>query len=206
MFFGNQKKWDASIKKLQNGKISVQEFVNAFKEVNADEIFVLPNNSNIILAAQKAIEIFKGAKIHLVKTKSFGQAYAILSALDYSSNDGELIVGGMKESMEGVITASITSSVRDANINNVSIKAGEYIGFTDKEMRFSSSDKIATLEGLLATIDLEDKYFVISVYGKEITEQEKQQTRELIETKYPDVEFYELDGGQEVYDYILIIE
>lgn len=185
---------------------SVDDFLKAFEEVNADEIFVLPNNSNIILAAQKASELYKKSKVHLIRTKNFGQAYSILSSLDYSSNDGTLIAGGMIEDMEGTITGIVSSSVRDANINNVSIKSGEYIGFTDKEIKFSSPDKLETLDGLLGNIKLENKYFLIAVYGQSITSEEKKKTREIMKDKYNDIEFYEIDGGQEVYDYILIIE
>lgn len=185
---------------------SVEDFVNAFEEVNADEIFVLPNNSNIIMAAQKASEIYKDAKVHLIRTKNFGQAYSILSMLDYSSDDGELIAGGMKRDMEGTITAQITSSVRDALINNVSIKSGAYIGFTDKEMKVSDPDKLVVFEQLLEKLDVQDKNFLICVYGQTVSEEEKEKSREIIQAKYSDIEFYEIDGGQEVYDYILIIE
>lgn len=197
---------DLVIEGGQTKNPSVEDFLKAFDEVNADEIFVLPNNSNIIMAAQKAIEIYKGAKVHLIRTKNIGQAYSILSTLDYSSNDGTIIAGGMKENMEGTITANVTSSVRDAKINNVTIKSGEYIGFTDKEMRFSSPDKLQTLEGLLDTLNIENKMFLIAVYGQSITPEEKLKTEEIVRNKYKDIEFFELDGGQEVYDYILIIE
>ena len=197
---------DVVINGGQTKNPSVEDFINAFNQANADEIFVLPNNSNIIMAAQKASEIYKNSKIHLIKTKNFGQAYSILSMLDYSLDDGELIAGGMNEAMEGTITAQITSSVRDAYINNIAIKNGDYIGFTDKEMKVSSPNKLDVFEKLLTTLKMEDKYFLIAVYGQSVTDEEKQKTKEIINSKYPDLEFYEIEGGQEVYDYILIIE
>lgn len=197
---------DVVINGGQTKNPSVEDFLKAFDEANADEIFVLPNNSNIILAAQKASELYKKSKIHLIRTKDFGQAYSILSMLDYSSNDGELIKGSMISDMEGTITASITSSVRDACINNVNIKSGDYIGFTNKEMRVSSANKLEVFEGLLETLNVKDKYFLIAVYGQNVSEDEKVKTQNIMKEKYRDIEFYEINGEQEVYDYILIIE
>lgn len=197
---------DVVINGGQTKNPSVEDFVKAFDEVNADEIFVLPNNSNIIMAAQKAIDIYKGSKLHLIKTKNLGQAYSILSMLDFSLNDGELIAGGMKENMEGTITAQITSSVRDAVINNVNIKCGEYIGFTDKEMKVCSPNKIETLNQLLNAVKLQNKNYLIAVYGKSVTEDEKILTQKIAKENYPNIEFYEINGEQEVYDFILIIE
>ena len=108
--------------------------------------------------------------------------------------------------MLGSITAQITTSVRDASLNGVSIKSGEYIGFTNKEMKVSGPNKLKVLEEMLETLELDDKGFIIVVYGMDITKEEKLKTKDLVVNKYKDIEFYELDGGQEVYDYILIFE
>lgn len=199
---------------------SVEEFLKAFNEVNADEIFVLPNNSNIILAAKNAIDVYyndtsdkeidkndeKKSIIHLIETKNLGQAYSILSMLDYSVDDGKVIAENMKGEMLGSITAQITTSVRDASLNGISIKSGEYIGFTNKEMKVSGPNKLKVFEEMLETLELDDKGFIVVVYGMDITKEEKLKTKDLVVNKYKDIEFYELDGGQEVYDYILIVE
>ena len=197
---------DVVIEGGQTKNPSVEDFVNAFKEVNADEIFVLPNNSNIFMAVQRAKEIFTDSKVHLIKTHNLGQAYSILSMLDYSLDDGELIAGGMIENMGDVLTASISPSVRDAFINGVEIKQGEFIGFTDKTVMVSTPSKIQTLNELLEKCDLTTKSFIIAVYGSSISEDEKLATNELVCAKYSNLEFYEINGGQDVYDFILIIE
>jgi dihydroxyacetone kinase-like predicted kinase len=100
----------------------------------------------------------------------------------------------------------ITPSIRSAVIDGVDIKKGNYIGFIDKKMLVSNATKVDTFEDLMDKLCTEDKGFAICVYGESITEQEKEQTASLVAQKYPYVEFYELDGGQDVYDYILIIE
>lgn len=196
---------DVVINGGQTNNPSVEDFLAAFDKCNAQEIFVLPNNSNIIMAAENAISIYKG-KAHLIKTKNIGQAYSILSSLDYSCDDGQAIAEQMRESLDDTITASITTAVRDASLNGVEIKQGDFIGFTDKTMLYSSADKLDTLKGVLLKLNLQDKYFLIAVYGQSITAEEKAKTRQMIEDSYEDLEFYEINGGQDVYDYILIIE
>ena len=197
---------DIVIEGGQTKNPSVEDFVSAFNEVNADEIFVLPNNSNIFLAANGAKEIFTNSKIHIIETRNLGQAYSILSMLDYSLDDGELIKQNMLENMAGVLTCSISKTVRDACINDIDIKNGDYLGFSDKTVMVSTPAKLQTLQLLLDKCNLLEKSFLIAVYGESITEEEKLATRKLMATNYADLEFYEIDGGQDVYDFILIIE
>jgi dihydroxyacetone kinase-like predicted kinase len=108
--------------------------------------------------------------------------------------------------MANVVTGMITSSVRDANIDGVEIEKGQYIGFTDKIMRVACDDKIQTFTALADNLQAGSKDFMIAVYGNGVTESEKQAVRELVSEKYSSLEFYEIDGGQEVYDFIMILE
>ncbi|MBQ8426210.1 MAG: DAK2 domain-containing protein, partial [Clostridia bacterium] len=96
---------------------SIERFIEAFDDANADNIFVLPNNSNIIMAAKQARDLYKGSNIFVIETKNFGQAYSILSMLDYSADDAETIAENMKSDMANVVTGMITGSIRDANID-----------------------------------------------------------------------------------------
>ncbi|MBR2871029.1 MAG: DAK2 domain-containing protein [Clostridia bacterium] len=190
----------------QGNNPSIENFIEAFDTANCDVIFVLPNNGNIIMAAKQAAEMYDKAKINVIETKNFGQAYSILSMLDFSSDDEQEILQRMKNDMQGVITGMITPSIRSAVIDGVNIEKGNYIGFIDKKMLVSNVSKTGTFEDLMDKLCTEDKGFVIAVYGETITQEEKAKTAELVAEKYPHVEFYELDGGQDVYDYILIIE
>lgn len=185
---------------------SVEDFVEAFETVNCDEIFVLPNNSNIIMAAQSAKDVYQKSVVHIIPTKDFGQAYSILSMLDFSCNNGQQIAQEMAETMQGVVTASITTAVRHTTLNGVEITAGHYIGFTGKKMRVCNQSKIGAVQDLLASLEMDDKNYVIAVYGKDATQSERQQTAQHVAQNYPNLEFYEVDGKQEVYDFILIIE
>ena len=100
----------------------------------------------------------------------------------------------------------VTTSIRDANIDGVEIKNGDYIGFTDKTMQVSASDKVSALVGLADKLCAGEKSIIIVVYGKTVTDEEKAKTSASISEKYPNQEFYELDGGQDVYEFILIME
>ncbi|MGN1139273.1 MAG: DAK2 domain-containing protein [Ruminococcus sp.] len=185
---------------------SSQDFIDAYKKVNADVIYVLPNNSNIIMAAQQAADMFEGSDIRIIKTKSIGDGYAVMSMLNLDSDDADVIEQEMNDAMEGVKTGLVTRSVRDANINNVDISADAYIGFTDKEMLVSDNDKIVTAVSLLDKLGLADCEILIAIYGSDISEEEKDTFKAKVNQKFPRVEICDLDGGQEVYDFLLIVE
>ena len=185
---------------------SIERFIEAFDDANADHIFVLPNNSNIIMAAKQAAGIYEKSQIHVIETKNFGQAYSILSMLDYSADDAEEIAESMRESMQGVVTGMVTNSIRSANIDGVEIEKGQYIGFTDKIMQVAKDDKVSAFIALADKLSAEDKEFMIVVYGKDVTKSEKEQVQEHVSKTYNAVEFYEIDGMQDVYDFILILE
>ena len=190
----------------QGNNPSIETFIEAFDDCNADVIFVLPNNSNIIMAASQAKDLYKNADVRVIPTKNFGQAYAILSMLDYTSDNADTIEENMKSDMADVVTGMITTSIRDANIDGVEIANGEYIGFTNKTMLVSKKLKTDTFSALLDKLDACDKNFVIVFYGKDVTKEEKDLTQKIVTTQYPDIEFYSMDGGQDVYDYIIILE
>ena len=190
----------------QSKNPSTKRFIEAFDNVNADYIYVLPNNSNIIMTAKEARDLYKESKVYVIESKNFGQAYSTLSMLDFSSDDPEEIANMLKEGMEDVTTGMITKSIRDANINNVDIKEGDYIGFSDKTMYVSTPSKLDTYFELIEKLDANNKNFLINVFGDSVKEKEKNAIRNLIKNKYPNLESYEINGNQEVYDFILILE
>ena len=185
---------------------SSQVFIDAYKKVNADVIYVLPNNSNIIMAAQQAADMFDSSDIRIIKTKNIGDGYAVMSMLNLDSNDPDAIEQEMNDAMVGVKTGLVTKSVRDANINNVEISADDYIGFTDKEMLVSNNDKMLTALSLLEKLELANCEILIAIYGSNITEEEKNIFKSKVSEKFPRVEVCDIDGGQEVYDFLLIVE
>lgn len=190
----------------QTNNPSTEDFIYAFDKVNAETIFVLPNNSNIIMAANQAAELYKDSDVRVVPSHNIGEGYAALTMLSYDSGDTDAIAGELEEAMQGVITGMITHSVRNADINGVSIDKDAYIGFTDKKMLASDGNKIDTAMLLLDKLNAKSHEFLIAVFGKEMTESEREEFTARMSAEYPMMEVYTIDGGQEVYDLMLILQ
>lgn len=189
----------------QTDNPSANDFIRAFDEVNADVIFVLPNNSNIILAANQAAEMYKKSVVRIIPSKSIGEGYSALSTLDVESGDTEQIVKSAIQDMSGASTGMVSHAIRTTVCNGVSVNKGDFMGFSNKEMIVSTPNKMQTAFALAKKLG-ENKSFVIAIYGKGVLDKEKSDFAEFIKNELPDVEFYEIDGEQEVYDFIMIAE
>lgn len=190
----------------QTNNPSTEDFISAFDEVNAKTIFVLPNNSNIIMAAKQAAELYKDSDVRVVPSHNIGEGYAALTMLSYDSGDTDAIAGELEDAMQGVITGMITHSVRNADIDGVSIDKDAYIGFTDKKMLASDGNKIDTAMLLLEKLNAKSHEFLIAVFGKDMTDNEREEFTSRMSAEYPMMEVYTIDGGQEVYDLMLILQ
>lgn len=196
---------DAVIDGGQGKNPSVNDFIEKFEEINADNIFVLPNNSNIFMAAKSAAEIYNKSKVFVIESKNIGQAFSALSMLDYSGEPEE-IAETMKDDIKDVVTGMVTRAVRDACLNGVEIKKDNYVGFTDKTMYSCDLDKVKTAIDLAKKLGAEDKAIMTVVYGIDATEIERKYFASLIAENFNELELYEIDGGQDIYDFIMIIE
>jgi dihydroxyacetone kinase-like predicted kinase len=185
---------------------SSEDFIEAFDTVNADTIFVLPNNGNIVMAAQLAADIYKDSQVIVIPSKSIGDGYAALSMLSYDSGDSETIASEMKEAMQGVVTGEVTRSVRDANIDGVEIKNNDFIGFSGKNMLSSNADKLEAATEMLTKLEAASHEVMIAIYGNSATTEERKEFRRIAGEKFPRTELYEIDGGQDVYDFEIILE
>lgn len=186
---------------------SAQEFINAFEAVNADVIFVLPNNANVVLAAKQAAELFEGSRVLVADTKTLAEGYAALSMLDYSSDSPEQILGAFDAAAAEVTTGLLSYSVRDCNLGGRRIKKGDWIGLADKELVSCDKDIVGAACALLTGIDKTDKSVIIAMRGKLCTDDGvAQKIAEHVQSAFPELEYYEFDGGQDVYAYIFVVE
>jgi DAK2 domain fusion protein YloV len=185
---------------------SSEDFIEAFDSVNADTIFVLPNNGNIVMAARLAADIYADSKVVVIPSKSIGDGYAALSMLSYDSGDVDVITNDMSEAMQGVVTGEVTRSVRDANIDGVEIKNNAYIGFSGKNMLASEADKLDTTMEMLAKLDAASHEVMIAIYGNTATTEDRKEFCRRAGEMFPRTELYEIDGGQDVYDFEIILE
>ena len=190
----------------QTNNPSAEDFIEAFEEVNADFVFVLPNNGNVILAANQAAQMYKDSDIRVIESKNVGQGYSALSMLDYGADDADEIVAQMYESMSDTVTGMVARSVRDTAMNGVGVQKDWYMGFTDHTMLVCQREKVDTALALAEALNAGDKEFVLIVYGATATGGEKEAFASRFAEQYPSVELYEIEGGQEVYDFLIIVE
>lgn len=185
---------------------SAEDFITAFDEVNADVIFVFPNNGNIILTAQQAAHLYDKSDVRVIESTTIGAGYASLAMLDTSSGDTNAIVEDLRMAMDGVITAEISHCVRDATIDGKEIHTGDYIGFVGKEMLSVNESRLVTVCESIDALNFSRYDFCILICGKDATDEEAQRIEAYIKARYKNKELYIINGGQDVYDYIVIVE
>ncbi|WP_058485324.1 DAK2 domain-containing protein [Defluviitalea phaphyphila] len=196
---------DYIIKGGQTMNPSTEDILNAAYKVNAKKIIVLPNNKNIILAAEQAEELIDGKEILVVPSKTIPQGIAAM--IGYEPNRGiEETLNSMKESMSYVKTGQLTFAVRDTSIENREIKQGDIIGLIEGNIEVVSNNLEEATKELINNIVDEDSEIVSIYYGEDVEEKEAQKVKEYIEENYPDCEVEIHFGGQSLYYYILSVE
>ena len=185
---------------------SAEDFIETFDKVNADTIFVLPNNGNIVLTAKQAAELYKVSDVRVIESKTIGDGYAALSMLDTDSGDADRIAEEMTEAMQGVVTAEISHCVRDANMDGTELHAGDYIGFMGKTLLAWGESRLAAVCETLERLRFSQYDFCILIRGKDTPSEETARIEAYVNARYKNKEIYIIDGEQEVYDYILILQ
>lgn len=185
---------------------SINDFIVAFDKINADNIFVFPNNSNIIMAANQAKELYTSSRIFVIPSKNLGQAYASLSMLDYSFDTPEEVESNFIENMNYAETGMVCKAIRSVEYRDLSVRNNDYIGFTNKKVLSSDPDKIAALKKLCDELDIAGKEIATLIFGADATEEDKERARSMFSGEFGDKEYYEIDGKQEIYDFIIILE
>lgn len=185
---------------------STEDFITAFDAVNADKIIVLPNNSNIILAAKQAAELYEKAEVRVVPSTSIAEGYAAFTMLDLTSGDLDVICSELESAMQGVISAQVTYAVRNSVTGGFVIQQGDWLGFDGKKL-IAVDDTCAEVAcDLLGKVDMTDKEVIIAIMGKDATAEDMDKVRKFIQTHTSRVELYEVDGGQDIYPFIFAIE
>ena len=186
---------------------STNDFLDAFAQVSAEHIFVFPNNGNIFMAASQAADLWDRAEVHVIPSKNIGTGYVAMSAVDMSGDDVDAIIAEMNESMKRVTTGYISPSIRDAEMNGVSIKEGDTIGIIDKEIVLSEAERMAAAHALASKLlDMPEKFMLTVFVGADATEEERAELESFLAEKYPSDEVYFIDGGQDIYPFIFVAE
>jgi len=184
---------------------STEDMLSAIDHVNADHIFILPNNKNIIMAANQAATLVEDKDIIVLPTKTIPQGIvAMVNYIpDYSPEENKET---MLAEIGNVKTGQVTYAVRDTEIDGKTIKQDDYMGIGDSSILSVGQDlKATTLEMVDAMVD-EDSAIVSIYYGTDATEEAAEEIGAVIEEKYPDVEVEINAGGQPIYYYVISVE
>ena len=186
---------------------STQDFLEAFGNINAENIFVFPNNGNIIMAATQAAELCESSKVYVIPSKNIGMGYVALSAIDFDSLEPEDILVEAEEVMKRVTTGYVSPSIRDADMNGIHIAKGDTIGIIDKEIVISESDFTEATHKLASKLlSIEDKFMLTVFSGADATAEMRRDLEEYLGTAHPDAEVYFIDGEQPIYPFIFAAE
>ena len=184
---------------------STEDMLNAIEHVNADTIYILPNNKNIILAAQQAKELTEDKEIIVVPSKTVPQGITALINYVPGQPSGEN-AQRMTEEMGGVKSGQVTYAVRDTVIDDKEIKEGNIMGIGDSGIMAVGEDISVTTKELIKTMMDEDAELISIYYGQDVTEDEAQALAEAVESEYPDCDVELQSGGQPIYYYIVSVE
>lgn len=185
---------------------STEDFIGAFDRISAEKMIVLPNNGNVILAARQAAQLYSKAEVYVLESRSIGEGYAALTMLDTTSGDIDVIMNGLECAMQGVKTVMVSKSVRDAELGGMSVKSGEYIAISGKSIIAAENERVTAAKEAVKNIISADASILLIFRGADAPASEAEELAEFARESFPAAEIYEIDGKQEIYDFILVSE
>ena len=184
---------------------STEDMLNAIAEVNADTIYIFPNNKNIVLAANQARDLTEDKEIVVVPTKTIPQGITALISFQPDMT-GEENLEGMMEAVSMVKTGQVTYAVRDTHIDDKEIHQGDIMGIGDAGILSVGQDIAETTLEMLEQLVDDDSELISLYYGQDVTEEEADAFTQEVEKLYPDIDVDVHCGGQPIYYYVLAVE
>ena len=186
---------------------SSEDFVSAIKKANARNVFIFPNNSNIVMAASQACEMVEDAdtNVYVIPSKTIPQG--ISSAIMFNPEaDPEENFRSMKAALKNVKSGEVTFAIRDTEIGGVKVKKNDFIGIFEKDIVVDNPDKIATLMTLLEKMVDDESSIITILVGEDVNEEEMNKITEMIGEKFSDLDLDIRQGNQPVYSFLIGIE
>ena len=184
---------------------STEDVLDAISKVNAETVFVFPNNKNIILAANQAAEIEEEKQVIVIPTKTIPQGISALISFDETAT-AEANQAGMEDAITAVKSGQVTYAVRDTSIDGKEIKTGDYMGIDDAGIQAVGQDITEVVKDLIGAMADEDSELLSIYYGSDVEEEKANELVEAVQAAYPDFEVEAHAGGQPIYYYILSLE
>ena len=184
---------------------STQAILQEVNRTPSEVVFVLPNNKNIIMAAQQCVGLTE-KEVIVVPTNTVPQGISAMMAVDPEEADPQVILAAMTEAAENVVTAQVTYAARNSDFDGFAISAGDYLALTDGKL-FGTDQKLETLLDQLAALAADKgAEFITVFYGDGVTQEDAQRAEQRFADACPEAEVSMLPGGQPVYYYIISIE
>lgn len=184
---------------------STESFVEAIKEVHAENVIIIPNNGNVVMAAKQAANLVDDVNVAVIKAKTIAQGFSSLMYYDPES-DLETNVTNMEEAIANVTSGEVTYSVRDTEIGGVKINTDDYMGIANGKIIISTKERKDALKSLLDDCINDDSHMVTFFYGKDVKEDEVSELEDIATSINPNVDVEIIDGKQEIYSYIIAVE
>ena len=184
---------------------STEDILKQIQRTPAEIVYVLPNNKNIILAAQQCVELVEDKKVIVLQAKTVPQGISAMIAMNPDGEEEEN-TAAMEEAMAHVSTMEITYAARDSEFDGAAIHAGDYLLLVDNQLFGTEKDLTAALKKLAQESQKRGGEFISIFYGEGVQEKDAQQAMELFQAACPEAEITVLDGGQPVYHYLISVE
>lgn len=186
---------------------SSEDFLTAIKKINAENIFILPNNSNIVMAASQACDIVneEGINAFVIPSKTIPQGIVAAMNLDPEA-DSEENLKNMRYSLKNVKSGEVTFSIRDCELNGIKIEKNDYIGIYEKDIVCGTKDKFTCLIELVEKMIDEESAILTIFLGEDVKREEVFASKKYIEDKFPDLNIDIKDGKQAVYSFLISVE
>lgn len=184
---------------------STEDIIKAVKQVNAKKVFILPNNKNIIMAANQAADVAEDEEIYVIPSKTVPQGLSALLAFN-PSGDVQANKAAMIEALSHVKTGQITFAVRDTQIDGLDIEKDDFMGIAEGKIAIKDKDMIKAAKDLLSKMLDEDSEILTIIYGEDVSDEDVKTIAQFVEENFADVEVEIHNGQQPLYSFIFAIE
>lgn len=185
---------------------SAEELVKAFEQTDAQTIYVFPNNSNIILTAEQAAELYDNADVRIIRSKTIGEGYSAISMFDPEIGDADAVTANLNEVIGGVVTGMVSRASRDVSGGAVEVVKDDFIGFVGDEIYVDEKSAEKAMLGLCDKLKAGNYDILLILAGSDADDKAASQMADTLSAKYKRSEVIMVNGGQPIYDYILILE
>ena len=184
---------------------SAADFLNAFERINADTVYVFPNNGNVLLTAEQARDLFPSSDVRVLHSHTVGEGYAAMSMMDTGA-EPDALVSDLEDVIQSVVTGFVSRASRNAEKDGVHVREGDFIGFIGDTIYINDCDANDTALQLAKDMHAENFGVLLLLSGHDANPQEAERLCEALTKAYPRTEVIRIDGGQPVHHYILVGE